>query len=79
VPTLNAFNIGGGKRVGYMLFNEHIATAEYGLALSMEAFQSIGITDLVIDMRYNGGGYLDIASQLAYMVSSSAATQGKTF
>jgi carboxyl-terminal processing protease len=79
VPTLNAFNIDGGKRVGYMLFNEHIATAEYWLTSTMELFQSIGITDLVIDMRYNGGGYLDIASELAYMVSSSAATQGKAF
>ncbi|VTU15512.1 hypothetical protein H6CHR_00255 [Variovorax sp. PBL-H6] len=79
VPTLNAFTLPGGKRVGYMLFNEHIATAEYWLTATMELFQSIGITDLVIDMRYNGGGYLDIASQLAYMVSSSAATQGKTF
>jgi carboxyl-terminal processing protease len=79
VPTLNAFNINGGKRVGYMLFNGHMASAEYWLTSTMELFQSIGITDLVIDMRYNGGGYLDIASQLAYMVSSSAATQGKTF
>ena len=78
VPTLNAFNV-GTKRVGYMLFNEHIATAEYWLTSTMELFQSIGITDLVIDMRYNGGGLLDVASELAYMVSSSAATQGKTF
>ena len=79
VPTLKAFDIGGGKYVGYMLFNEHIATAEYWLTATMKTFQSIGITDLVIDMRYNGGGYLDIASQLAYMVSSSAATEGKAF
>jgi carboxyl-terminal processing protease len=76
--NLNAFNV-GNKLVGYMLFNEHIATAEYGLTSTMELFQFIGITDLVIDMRYNGGGYLDIASELAYMVSSNAATQGKAF
>ncbi|WP_239142711.1 S41 family peptidase [Variovorax sp. WS11] len=79
VPTLNAFNIGGGKYVGYLLFNEHLATAEYWLTSTMELFRTIGITDLVIDMRYNGGGYLDIASELAYMVSSNAATQGKAF
>ena len=30
-------------------------------------------------MRYNGGGLLSIASQLAYMVATPAATQGTTF
>ena len=30
-------------------------------------------------MRYNGGGFLDIASELAYMVAGSAATTGKVF
>ena len=30
-------------------------------------------------MRYNGGGLLDIASELAYMVSSPAATTGTVF
>lgn len=45
----------------------------------MLAFQSVGITDLVIDMRYNGGGYRDIASQLAFMVSSSTAAKDKAF
>ncbi|WP_436823423.1 hypothetical protein [Variovorax sp. DT-64] len=41
MPTLNAFDIGGGKNVGYMLFNEDIATAEYWLTSTMELFQSI--------------------------------------
>ena len=30
-------------------------------------------------MRYNGGGFLDIASELAYMVATPAATRGTVF
>ena len=37
------------------------------------------VDDLVIDLRYNGGGLLAIASQVAYMVAGSAATAGQTF
>jgi hypothetical protein len=37
------------------------------------------VTDLVLDIRYNGGGLLDIASELASMIASSNATNGVTF
>src|SRR6185436_1445571 len=30
-------------------------------------------------LRYNGGGYLDIASELAYMIAGSTRTAGQTF
>lgn len=65
--------------VGYLLFNDHLATAEAPLVAAVNQLKSDGITDLVIDMRYNGGGLLDIASELAAMVSSGAATTGAVF
>jgi carboxyl-terminal processing protease len=37
------------------------------------------VQDLVLDIRYNGGGLLAIASELAYMVASPAATSGAVF
>jgi hypothetical protein len=40
--------------------------------------QTAGATDLVLDIRYNGGGYLAIASELAYMISGPS-TAGKPF
>jgi len=64
--------------VGYMLFNEHIATAEAMLIDAVETFAAAQVTDLVIDMRYNGGGYLAIANALASMVAGDAAI-GQTF
>ena len=37
------------------------------------------MTDLVLDLRYNGGGYLDIAAELAYMIAGPTNTTGKVF
>ncbi|MGZ6124083.1 MAG: S41 family peptidase [Myxococcales bacterium] len=66
-------------KVGYMLFNDHIATAEKALIDKINELKTAGVTDLVLDIRYNGGGYLAIASELAYMIAGSARTSGKTF
>ena len=70
-----------GATVGYMLFNDHLANAEAGLSDAIRSFAAVpgGIEDLVIDMRYNGGGFLYIASQLAYMIAGEAATAGRVF
>ena len=65
--------------VGYLLFNDHIATAELALIDAINQLQTAGISDLFIDLRYNGGGFLDIASQLAYMIAGPARTAGRGF
>ncbi|MCH8221706.1 MAG: peptidase [Proteobacteria bacterium] len=65
--------------VGYMLFNDHIATAEQGLIDAINFLQAANIDDLVIDLRYNGGGFLDIASELAFMIAGPVPTAGQTF
>ena len=76
VHTLTAPN---GNLVGYMLFNDHVATAESELVAAFSQLQSAGVHDLVLDIRYNGGGYLDIASEVAYMIAGAGPTTGQTF
>ena len=70
-----------GATVGYMLFNDHLRNAEAGLIDAFRTFSEVpgGVEDLIIDMRYNSGGYLYIASQLAYMIAGGAATAGRVF
>jgi hypothetical protein len=68
-----------GKKVGYLVFNDHLATAEQQLVEAVNYFNSQGIEDLVLDVRYNGGGYLYIASELAYMIAGPARIQSKLF
>jgi len=75
VHTLPAPN----DHVGYMLFTDHIATAEKGLFDAITTLRTAGITDLILDLRYNTGGYLEIASQLAYEIAGPTRTTGKTF
>ena len=66
-------------RIGYLLFNDHIETAEGQLVTAVNALSAAGVTDLVLDIRYNGGGFLYIASELAYMIAGPSRTNGKTF
>jgi len=65
--------------IGYMLFNDQLATSEAALIDAVNTLKADAITDLVIDIRYNGGGYLDIASELAYMIAGPGPTAGQTF
>ena len=79
VPTVSTVQPLTGGNVGYILFNDHIATSEARLKDAVSQLDAAGITDLVLDVRYNGGGYLAIASELAYMIAGSARTTGRTF
>jgi carboxyl-terminal processing protease len=65
--------------VGYLLFNDQLATSEGAMVTAITTLQSAKITDLVLDIRYNGGGYLDIASEVAYMIAGAGPTTGMTF
>ena len=78
VQNVHAINTGSGL-VGYMLFNDHHAQAEQALILGISQLQSAGISDLVLDIRYNGGGFLDIASELGFMIAGPGPTQNQTF
>jgi hypothetical protein len=66
-------------KVGYLLFNDHNAVAETQLIAAINTLKAANVTDVVLDMRYNGGGYLSIANELAYMIAGPGPTAGKVF
>lgn len=63
---------------GYLLFNTHHSHAELELIEAVKWLKEQDIDKLILDVRYNGGGYLDIASQLSYMISGFFS-EGKVF
>lgn len=66
-------------KVGYLTFNSHDSVSELQLINSITALKTAGVTDLVLDLRYNGGGLLYVASELAYMIAGPGNTNGKIF
>ena len=68
-----------GNKVAYLYFDSFIAKSQDALITAFNTFKNQGAKELVIDMRYNGGGLLYISSQLAYMIAGSTMSSGKTF
>lgn len=67
-------------KVGYIMFNTFgIEDAETQIIDAIDQVSTAGVQDLVLDLRYNGGGFLDIAGQLGYMIAGATQTSGKTF
>ena len=72
VPISKIITTAENKKLGYLVFTDHIATAEDPLITTLTQFQKNGIDDLVLDLRYNGGGFLYIASQVGSMIGGGA-------
>lgn len=66
------------QKIGYLLFNDHIATASDKLIEAVNTFKTQKINDLVLDLRFNSGGYIYIANELAAMIGGQK-TQNKLF
>ncbi len=79
VPIARVVTTPTGQRAGYLLFNDHIAPSEAQLIAAMRNFKAAGVRELVLDLRYNGGGYLYIASELATMIAGTTRTAGQAF
>ena len=66
------------KKVGYWAYQSFKATAGLSptssaeVKTSMEFFQNQGVQELIIDLRYNGGGSVAVAEQICnYIIQSS--------
>jgi carboxyl-terminal processing protease len=66
----------GSRKAGYLVFNSFLgdtASVNQEFSRIFNEFASAGVTDVIVDLRYNGGGYVDLQSNLAnYLVKSSA-------
>lgn len=66
----------GTNKVGYLVFNSFLGdtTQIYNdFNQSFNKFSQAGVNDIVIDLRYNGGGYVSVQEKLAnYLIKSSA-------
>ena len=67
-----------GKKVGYLAYSQFLTSFDDSLRAIFGRFKSAGVNELVLDFRYNGGGYVvssDLITNLT--VKDAAARVGK--
>lgn len=67
-----SFNL-QGEKIGYLAFSQfnHLNNSKTGMETAFAGFAASGISTLVIDLRYNGGGYVETAKYMANLIVSS--------
>lgn len=70
----------GGKKVGYLAYGAFDLKSSETLPDVFREFKKDGIEELILDLRYNGGGYAFTECELASMIApSSAVAAGEVF
>lgn len=59
----------GSHKIGYLMYNGFYANYDAQLNAAFGELKAQGITDLVLDLRYNGGGSIQTATRLASMIT----------
>lgn len=65
-------------KVGYILYTSFNNNMKNEIVNTLTQMKSEGITDLILDLRYNGGGDLDMCAEIAGYLAPAAA-EGKVF
>jgi carboxyl-terminal processing protease len=61
----------GGRRVAYLNLRTFISTADSQLRTAFGQFRAAGITDFIIDFRYNGGGLISTAEVMGDLMGGN--------
>jgi hypothetical protein len=69
VPVTTVLSSAGGIQVGYVLLSTFISSAEAALTQALDNIRKQGATELIVDLRYNGGGSIETATLLASLIA----------
>ena len=72
---VNKIIVSGSHKIGYLMYNGFYANYDTQLNNAFGALKSQGITDLVLDLRYNSGGSIQTATRLASMITGQFTGQ----
>ena len=64
------------RKIGYIAFESHYGDAQDQLIDAAKQAVADGIDDLVLDLRYNSGGFLYMAASLASMIAPTTSVAG---
>ncbi len=78
LPTATVVASPAGRSMGYLVVKDMLDQALSPMASAFATFADRGVTELVIDLRYNGGGLVSVGRRLASYVNAGV-TAGQTY
>jgi carboxyl-terminal processing protease len=75
-PVRNAtvLTTSAGRKLGYLLVNNMVTQALTPMDAAFAQFKAAGVNDVVLDLRYNGGGLVSTGATLASYIAGSRGT-----
>jgi carboxyl-terminal processing protease len=72
-PVRNAkvITTGAGRKLGYLLVNNMVTQSLTPMDAAFAQFKTAGVNDVVLDLRYNGGGLVSTGATLASYIAGS--------
>jgi len=61
-----------GRRVAYLFLKDFIEPSTPALRLALDDLVAGGVRDLILDLRYHGGGRVDVATRLASAIAPAS-------
>jgi C-terminal peptidase prc len=80
IPTVSLtriYNV-GGRRIGYIFFRNFVEPSYAALDAAFAELSAANVNDLVLDLRYNGGGLVNVAQYLSGYIGGKR-TEGLVF
>ena len=74
LPQWRIIDLPGGTTVGYFELVSFIGTADAAFEEVFAAFDQANVTDVIVDLRYNGGGLVSTTELLGNFLGGAVAT-----
>ncbi|MDP1572075.1 MAG: S41 family peptidase [Vicinamibacterales bacterium] len=80
IPTVSLARVFSveGRKVGYVFFRNFVEPSYAALDEAFAMLKDEGVTELVLDLRYNGGGLVNVAVHLGSLIGG-AVTRDQVF
>ena len=67
-----------GRLMGYVMVKDMVSQANAGFDSAFALFRSQGVQELVVDLRYSGGGLVSVGATLASYIAGARGFTGST-
>lgn len=64
----------GDKKIGYLVYTQYLSQYDDEMREVFGEFKTAGVNELVLDLRYNGGGYISSATTLSSLIGKGVSS-----